>query len=323
MRDIEKCEEVIKHFAGKESTFKTVAQKMQIIKEVIRILKVPFEITKSLQIADYTLSDFYGSCIMMRERLKMLMNKQDKRTDLATCLLDEFDKRRTKILRNQAMLAAVYLDRRYSAEMEEREIELAKLSLWNLYDRLKNSRAINKNTETHEEPEELNVDDERFDFEAYFKSKGLVTVGADGLQHEQTHTTRTEMSSADTEDSSIKTDYTKSKAEFLLLLDDFEKIFPLTHHNKPILTFWEEQKRNFPELYEVAIIVFAIPPSQATVERSFSQFGFVFNCRRCRISSELLEAILLIKLNKDIAYDVFENDLAILEDDLESKKEAL
>lgn len=111
----------------------------------------------------------------------------------------------------------------------------------------------------------------------------------------------------------------KSKSEFLVSLNEFETKFPIIGHEKSIINLWEEQKRHFPEIYEVANILFSIPPSQAAIERSFSQWGFVFTCRRCNLGSKLLEDILIIKLNKELAYRIFENDLAKTKTNFESK----
>lgn len=98
---------------------KTIEQKMPIIREAITILKVPFEVTKMLQKPDITLSDFYGGCLMMREKLKFFKDKREKKTNLAEHLLSAYENRRSKILDNQLMIAAVYFDRRFSSELTE------------------------------------------------------------------------------------------------------------------------------------------------------------------------------------------------------------
>lgn len=105
------CEELINLFAKKDSSFKTLLQKMPKVKEAVKILKIPYIVTKMLQKSDAMLSDFYGACIMMKEQLKALNNKHGKQTNLADKLLGEFESRRSKMLNNQAMIAAVYLYR--------------------------------------------------------------------------------------------------------------------------------------------------------------------------------------------------------------------
>lgn len=275
--DLVKCEHAIDHFAKTETTFKAVSQQILKIKEAIKILKVPFDATKSIQKAEFTLSDFYGTCIVMRETLKILTNKQDKKTDLATILLEEFEKRHSKMLRNQAMFAAVYLDRRFSADLNEYEVELAKLTLCNLWERVKNS--LNR-TEVRQDPVNADYEDETFNFEAYFRLKGVVSIN---FNTECGQSCPDDSGARSSDGAGKEPNYQMTKSQLILSLDSFEHKFPIISHKTSIIPFWEEQKQNFPEIFELATILFAIPPSQATVERSFSQFGFVFSCRRCHI----------------------------------------
>lgn len=104
------------------------------------------------------------------------------------------------------------------------------------------------------------------------------------------------------------------------MLEDFEEKYPIIRHETPIISFWQEHKRQFLEINETADVIFGIPPSQAAVDRSFSQFGYVFNCRRCKIASALLENILIIKLNKDITYEIFKKDLLDVKTDFDSNQ---
>lgn len=311
------CEEAIKMFGKTDATFKTVEQKMPIIREAIKILKVPFEVTKMLQKPDITLSDFYGPCLMMREKLKFFKNKQEKRTNLAEHLLSAFENRRSKMLDNQLMIASVYLDRRYSSELTENHIGLAKLFLSNLWARLRNLR--NKIIDSPGAIEEQTIllesdDEDNFTFEKYFQAKELFVVDHVNNNNNQPAVSADDIISAN---EGTQPKYTKSKAEFLLLLGDFEGKFPIVSHESPFISFWNEHKGQFPEIFEIADIIFGITPSQAAVEISFSQFGYVFTCQRCNIASALLENILIIKLNKDIAQDVFKTDLLKVKTDFD------
>lgn len=74
------------------------------------------------------------------------------------------------------MIAAVYLDRRFSSELTENQIGLAKLFLSNLWERLRNVRnkVIESSVASTEQTNSLeSVDDENFSFEKYFQAKGL------------------------------------------------------------------------------------------------------------------------------------------------------
>lgn len=74
-----------------------------------------------------------------------------------------------------------------------------------------------------------------------------------------------------------------------------------------ILDFWESQKGS--SLYDVALAIFSISPTQVQVERDFSSLGHIFTERRHRLAEDLLEAIMLINLNKEIFYTVKQEQL--------------
>lgn len=267
--------------------FKAICQKLSVISEATKLLQIPFVVTQLLQKPDCTLSDFYGACIEMGERLKIATQKQ-KKTDLAQCLLNEFENRRHHMINNEAMLTAVYLDRRFAIDLSDRETELAKTALGNLWQRFSNAQR----SETPQEPTNQSVEIEsddyvEFNMSLYMSAKAGETVEKNGNQ------------------SNKKNECMISKDEFLLLLETFEKKFKFIHHKTKILAFWSEQKQEFLEIYELAKILNGIPPSQATVERAFSALAYIYSPLRCSLSTEMLEDILRIKLNSEILNQIF------------------
>lgn len=231
------CEEAINFFGKTDATFKTIEQKMPIIRDAVKVLKIPFEVTKMLQKHDITLSDFYGACLMMREKLKFFKNKRDKRTDLAEHLLSAFENRRSRMLDNQLMIAAVYLDRRFSSELTENHIGLAKLFLSNLWERLRNLRnkTIESSVVSEKELNSMHSDDEEtFSFEKYFQGRGLFVT--DHINNNQLERPAVNSAIISTNEST-QPNYTKSKTEFLLLLEDFEQKYQIINHDTPIISF--------------------------------------------------------------------------------------
>lgn len=47
-----------------------------------------------------------------------------------------------------------------------------------------------------------------------------------------------------------------------------------------ILGYWEDTKEEHPQLYEIASVVFSVPPTEVKIERDFSHLDFVFSKRR-------------------------------------------
>lgn len=58
-----------------------------------------------------------------------------------------------------------------------------------------------------------------------------------------------------------------------------------------------KKKKSLPELYKLASVVYAIPPTQSTVERAFSSLPIVLTSHRTRLGSDVLQNIFLIRLN--------------------------
>lgn len=79
-----------------------------------------------------------------------------------------------------------------------------------------------------------------------------------------------------------------------------------------IYYFWESKKNSDPELYMLAKVIFAIAPTQAIVERSFSTLTHTFPPNRSRLDEDLLDDILIICLNKDLMEKINADDIAAI-----------
>lgn len=71
-------------------------------------------------------------------------------------------------------------------------------------------------------------------------------------------------------------------------------------HHYDVWNHWLARKYSHPELFEVAMVVFSGPSSQASVERAFSALALVLSDLRTGLSDEALQHILMIKLNNEI-----------------------
>lgn len=132
---------------------------------MIAILNTIHKTTILLQRADVTLSDYFGASIEMREKLKRWVRKNDRRTDLAECLLAELTTRKPQMLQNEAMVCAVYLDRRFSNELAESEKNFARVAMNKIYKRLFALKSpVGVTPAAQDESEE-------FDLESYFAAK--------------------------------------------------------------------------------------------------------------------------------------------------------
>lgn len=198
-------------------------------------------------------------------------------------LLEQTQIREPYLLNNSAMLAAVYLDPRYKFKLSTNEIQIAKLSLESLLQRVRRSKL------QQSQPKESVVDEDSFEEECVRSGLARASYGANLNSSEPI----------------------ESESGSESLFAEYEKISRI-HHKSSLLQFWHDHSNNHPVLYELACIIYSIPPSQTTVERSFSILGFIYNCRRNRLSPQHLEDILMIILNRDMVEIIHKRDLQAL-----------
>lgn len=79
-----------------------------------------------------------------------------------------------------------------------------------------------------------------------------------------------------------------------------------------VLEYWESVKDTENELYQLAMAIFSVPPTEVQIERDFSSLKYIFSDRRDNLKQSRLEDILLIHLNKDLFYKVNAEDLEAL-----------
>lgn len=257
--------------------------KWTVFTDILAVLKLPYDLTIGIQNTAYTLSDFFGGWIEMVRKLEKMQDQQDD--EFATSLLEHAKARQHALLNNSSMLAAVYLDPRYSFLLSSSDVTTAKIVLEKLRDRLRRVES-----QVSELPQPNTPEDS---FEEDCVAKGLERTFY-GENVDQTDSVAYDM----------QTDMT-------IWFANYEKIVRI-HRKNSILEFWESQSSNHKGLYELARIILAIPPSQTTVERAFSLLGYIYNCRRTRLLPQNLENIMMIILNRDLVEQIHQRDLNAL-----------
>lgn len=293
MNDILRNKQIIDYFALKERIFQVVQQHWTEIEEGVQVLKIFYVTTKALQRVDFTLSDFYGYLIVLKENIKQFLQNAEQQTNLATCLQSELINRMPMLMKNPMMICAVFLDRRYSSELNPDEKVFAIRTLIKIWEQIRSDEIkMNENSEMDGDIE-FKFPDNASVLEQYFSSKGV-----------------------DLEDKNEtingRANFSINNARMYDILEQFDKNVGRQHATKGVLEYWEEKKAIFPEIYLLSTVINAIPPTQATTERCFSSLNFIYDEKRTRLSLTLLEQILLIRLNKDMVFDIFEEDLNLI-----------
>lgn len=80
--------------------------------------------------------------------------------------------------------------------------------------------------------------------------------------------------------------------EFVTFMRDVKRL----DRKEDVLRWWKTRDGfTWPSLSELSDVVLATPASQVSVERLFSNLKFVLSTYRYKVTSEILEAILLIR----------------------------
>lgn len=269
-------------------------KKWDVLQELVDVLAIPYNATVALQQPEYTLSDFYGKWILMSMKLVKLTKATIRHTEIANKLLKTLEKRKGQLLDNPAMICAVILDPRYSSEIDNDEkIRLAKLTLSNLWKRYEVNMIDSEQNESngcHQAEISNHSDDDASLLNAYFAQKGLRQSVLEPIPNK---------------------DVPKKNIDIPSLLDKFlaDITGGFLRCDQSVLKFWQNKQNEYPELYEMSMILNGIPPTQATVERLFSIFGFLYNSWRNQLSPIMLEDMILIITNEDLFRLINKEDL--------------
>lgn len=224
-----------------------------------------------MQSKHFTLSDFYGAWLRIEMWLeqKIEMNSE---LNLAQRLKDSMNRYKGQLMLNPLMISAIYLDPRFTNTLSKTNKLLAVATLLEIWVQRKSQLA-----------KRLDSDDS--DFDRYIANKELDMVAGDNNNCEQSNI-----------------DALKLK---LHALEKQQRQPSQTN----VIKYWYEKRHEEPEIYLLSEIIFAIPSSQTTVERAFSVLAYILNPLRNRLSDEMLENILLLKCNRDLFYEIIEEEL--------------
>lgn len=268
--DLTQCYEAIAFLEHDEPIFKALLENWQTALDLMKILKIPYEATMVLQYKAAPLSDVFGCILKMKFSLEKFVNDNNSSNEtklFANCLLKCIDKRQKDLINNRIVLSAIFFDPRYRNELNTEQIKVAKLTIEDWY---RKYIRINEQTE---------IQNHTDSFEKYFADKN-----GSGYQNEESNGL--------------------SKSEFLLLLADYEEKIGRIHYKRSIWDFWLSQQTSYPLLFELATMILSIPPTQATAERGFSILSYVYNARRTRLDTGMLQDILSIRLNEELWHSV-------------------
>lgn len=203
-----------------------------------------------LQKQTCTLSDFFGFWMALK------INLNTETDEFSRQLLKHMNERHNLLMNNPILNAAVYLDPRYQRVLTRDSKELAVTTLLNIYSRLMGIKEPSDNIASPEESNDI-------------ESK---------LQQYLDNCTPNEVS---------RNEVITNCQDIRAIIETFNNMF-VTTLQTDVKDFWRRMKLQLPQLYELAGIVMAIPPTQCTVERAFSSLGLLLTSLRTTIDDESL-----------------------------------
>lgn len=243
-----------------------------------KILAPPAAATKSLQSEQLLVSDAVCHWLLMMGKLENLCIAGDNTTvkRLAKKLLTPLKARWEIIKKNTIIISGWYLDKKLNAMLNEDEKTSARSFILMIARKMKLIEADTENDEEQDIPEQEILDNEDEDL-----LENL--IGSVGKQQQRQEKPRKGTGRL-----------TKLKNE----IEDYEKLPRITAARPNNLKWWNERSKDFPLLSRIALVTLSVPVTEVSVERLFSHLKIVVSDRRTNLRSEIIEAILFLRINK-------------------------
>ncbi|KZS01766.1 putative Zinc finger BED domain-containing protein [Daphnia magna] len=183
-------------------------------------------------------------------------------------------KRLSVLLKSEVVLAALYLDPRYNAMLEEDQLKAAQkhlMKLWRLIESNKNDPPAN--TPSLLQPVKPN--------------ENKVGLTNDELQ---------EILFRKEAERREKNNENANEAVIEKMIHDFVK-HKLIDRSTDVLKYWEDNHLLQHQLYVVAKVALAVPCTQVSVERPFSGLKLILSVYRSNLTESILEDILVLRAN--------------------------
>lgn len=278
MRDVIECV-AVKSTKKRFAEFPLLLEKWTELKELVTVLRIPYEATVKLQRKDLTLSDTYGAWLEIRLRLNKITNQGT--TAIAQALLEKFNGRFNVIYNNPAMKAAIFLDPRYRLSITRNKQYMAEakefiLEMCRRLNYLKNMQYTTESV-TNENASD-SFDD--FNVQAEMNQYWLNQV--------------------------VESTSNEQWSDIEAAVDAFDP--PNIPIRNSLFEYWESKDCD-PELRDIAMAIFSISPSETQCERDFSHLKRILSDLRGNLLPETLQSILTIKLNEYMYHRVIDKQV--------------
>lgn len=250
-------------------------QQWQNLQELRDVLKPVSALTTRLQHEQLDVTQFVALWRSMFELDRQKLQGSNKAAKLRKCL----EIREKPVFENPLIQCGIFLDKRFNLTLSQQEVNSAKAFILQVWKKQK----ILAGEDINEAVPQMTVDP--------FTETDLSSVS----DHFELHMAGLDRSNHSTQTSqSLRINKDQSILETELLA--FESL-PRLPVNSNILEFWKIQK-SFPVLKNIAFDIISVPVTEVSVERMFSHLNFILNAYRSSLKADLLEDILLLRMNE-------------------------
>lgn len=250
-----RCKAIVEYYSTEKQSKACLLllRKWNILREIVYILSIPLRATILVQKRDLTLPDVFSIWTKMKLHVMKCTHHKSYKTNLANHLYRAIEKHQTVLFENPFMSAALFLDPRFRRVIlnDPNKLSEAKSLLERVWHRITTPDTQN----TPNNSTSSNTSDISFEFDEQVALDNYLQLG---IQNNDPNTPRRGNSAFD-----IMTELEFFDPEHL-------------HNSECLLKYWEENQKQHPELYKLAMVIYSVPPTEVQIERDFSKLNFVF-----------------------------------------------
>ncbi|KAK3922307.1 Zinc finger BED domain-containing protein 4 [Frankliniella fusca] len=276
--------------------------------------------TIKLQARDLTLGQLLAiwteAVIALKERrpplTKAILQAMDSKSKAALYKDRERGEKQSSLFDYPAFNAAVFADPRFFSMLSPDQTEQGKEYLVNLWQKLQSRRGVEVAPEANEpEEDEAPGPGEDNAFATYLAKKNREREAAKSSSRGRSgaRNRRARAGGAGGAGVQVEAPSLSGRAKVRAMIEEYDSTKPLPLKSD-VLKFWESKRLIWPELYELAMIVLAIPATQVSVERLFSALRFILRPQRFALSSNNVDDIVFLHANADLVREVAQEYLS-------------
>ena len=228
-----------------------------------------------MQGVNVSCSDFYIEWLLCVSDLEAF-----KENFYAEFLANSMKKRSEILFKPFIWRIIIFFDPRYKTCIGISECDQIKQILTNINNTNANKARKNENAPAKKSSSNVDID--------YIKEEGL----------KKKERKMNLLKSLSTRNTPVKIHETYDTQNLCREIDSYYNSDVVADDDMPPLRFWVTKQTIYPTLYELSSIFLCIPPTQVSVERSFSSFNFIYSDLRCNLDQDTLEKLIFVKLNR-------------------------